>query len=83
MRSAKAEKARRDRVTVKAICDVASSISARIDKLRKPEVVFPVRSLGNVRYSTKKGYFEIGKDKSVRSLTVNTAKTFAQTLKMM
>ena len=83
MRSAKAEKTRRDRITVKAICDVASSISARIDKLRKPEVVFPVRSLGNVRYSPKKGYFEIGRDKSIRSLTVNTAKTFAQTLKMM
>ena len=83
MSSAKAEKTRRDRITVKAISDVASKITAQIDKLRRPEVVFPVRSLGNVRYSTKKGYFEIGGDKSVRSLTVNTAKTFAQTLKMM
>ncbi len=83
MKSAKAEKRRRDRITVKSIGDVAAGISARIDKLRKPEVVFPVRSLGNVRYSPKKGYFEIGKDKSIRSLSVNTAKTFAQTLKMM
>jgi len=81
--SAKAEKTRRDRITVKSIRDVAENISKKIDKLSKPEVVFPVRSLGNVRYSPKKGYFEIGKGKSVRSLSVNTAKTFAQTLKMM
>ncbi len=83
MSTPKSEKARRDRVTVKAIGDVARNISARIDKLRRPDVVFPVRSLGNVSYSLKKGYFEIGKDKSIRTLTVNTAKTFAQSLKMM
>ena len=83
MSTPKSEKARRDRVTVKAIGDVARNISARIDRLRRPDVVFPVRSLGNVSYSLKKGYFEIGKDKSIRTLTVNTAKTFAQTLKMM
>jgi len=45
--------------------------------------MFPVRSLSNVRYDPRKGYFEIGRDKSTRTLTVNTAKTFAQTLKMM
>jgi DNA topoisomerase-6 subunit A len=83
VKSPKTEQAKKDRITVKAITEVAGSVSARIDKLRKPDVVFPVRSLGNVRYSPKKGYFEIGKYKSVRTLTVNTAKTFAQTLKMM
>jgi len=83
VKSPKTEKARKDRMTVKAITDVASGISKKIDNLTKPEVTFPVRSLGNVRYSPKVGYFEIGKDKSVRTLTVNTAKTFAQTLKMM
>jgi len=83
VKSPKTEKARKDRMTVKAITDVASGISKKIDKLTKPEVTFPVRSLGNVRYSPKVGYFEIGKGKSVRTLTVNTAKTFAQTLKMM
>jgi DNA topoisomerase-6 subunit A len=36
-----------------------------------------------VHYDPKKGWFEIGKGKSIRTLTVNTAKTFAQTLKMM
>ncbi|HXV77578.1 MAG TPA: DNA topoisomerase IV subunit A [Candidatus Polarisedimenticolaceae bacterium] len=79
----KSEKARKDRTTVKAIDGVAGEIAARISKLSKPEVSFPVRSLGNVRYDPTRGYFEIGREKSTRTLTVNTAKTFAQTLKMM
>ena len=83
MKSPKTEQAKKGRTTIKAINQVAAKISGRIDKLQKPEVVFPVRSLGNVRYTPKVGYFEIGKDKSTRTLTVNTAKTFAQTLKMM
>jgi len=83
MKSPKSEKASKDRTTVRAISGVAREISERIDRRKKPEVAFPVRSLGNVRYDPKKGYFEIGKGRSVRALTVNTAKTFAQTLKMM
>jgi DNA topoisomerase-6 subunit A len=83
MKSPVREKAKLDRLTVKAITDVASKISGKIDRNQKPEVKFPVRSLSNVRYDPRKGYFEIGKGRSVRTLTVNTAKTFAQTLKMM
>jgi DNA topoisomerase-6 subunit A len=83
VKSPKSEKSRLDRVTIQAITDVAAGIDARITKLQKPEVSFPVRSLGNVRYDPKKGYFEIGREKSSRTLTVSTAKTFAQTLKMM
>jgi DNA topoisomerase VI subunit A len=83
MKSPKAEKERLDRVTVEAIVGVAESIHGGIEKMRKPSVDFPVRSLGNVRYDVKKGYFEIGRERSTRTLTVNTAKTFAQTLKMM
>jgi len=83
VKSPKTEQAEKGRTTVKVIDRVAAKISTRIDKLEKPEVVFPVRSLGNVRYTPKVGYFQIGKDKSTRTLTVNTAKTFAQTLKMM
>jgi DNA topoisomerase-6 subunit A len=83
VKSPKAEKERLDRVTVQAITGLAADIERSVERLRKPEVTYPVRSLGNVRYDPKKGYFEIGKGKSVRTLTVNTAKTFAQTLKMM
>jgi DNA topoisomerase-6 subunit A len=83
MKSPQSEKARLDRVTLQAIAGVASTIESKIEKHGKPEVAFPVRSLSNVRYDPKKGFFEIGKGKSTRTLTVNTAKTFAQTLKMM
>ena len=83
MSAVKSQKAKLGRVTVKAIKDVAESIDKRIVRKRKPEVTFPVRSLGNVRYDPRKGYFELGKDRSARTLSVNTAKSFAQTLKMM
>lgn len=50
---------------------------------RKPTMSTPIRSLSNVKYHAKKGHFEmLGKSKK-RTLTVNTVKTFAQTLKMM
>ncbi|MBZ5641095.1 MAG: DNA topoisomerase IV subunit A [Acidobacteriia bacterium] len=83
MTSPRAEKDRLDRITVGAISDVARGIQKKVDRHAKPEVAFPVRSLGNVRYDPAKGYFEIGRAKSVRTLAVTTAKTFAQTLKMM
>ncbi len=83
MKSPKTEKARLDRVTIKAMKALAVNMSKRIDKLEKPEVSFPVRSLSNVSYDLKKGYFQIGKGRSTRTLTVATAKTFAQTMKMM
>jgi len=83
MKSPQAEKARLDKITVDAITEAARGIDAKISRHAKPEVAFPVRSLSNVKYDPKKGYFEIGKGKSTRTLTVNTAKTFAQTLKMM
>jgi DNA topoisomerase VI subunit A len=83
MKSPQSEKSRLDKVTVEAIVDAAAAIEKKIERHAKPEVAFPVRSLSNVRYDPKKGWFEIGKGTSIRTLTVNTAKTFAQTLKMM
>ena len=83
MKDASAEKKRLDAVTLKAIRSAASDIHKKIDKKAKPEIRFPIRSLSNVRYDPKAGYFEIGRAKSLRTLTVNTVKTFAQTLKMM
>jgi len=75
--------AARDAKTVKLIVDAAQEIRGDILKRRKPDLEFPVRSLGNVSYSQKKGYFEIGKQKKTRTLTVNTVKGFAETLRMM
>ncbi len=72
-----------DRTTVRLIDRSATQVHEDIKRLRKPDLEFPVRSLGNVSYSKKKGYFEIGKQKKTRSLSVNTVKSFAQTLRMM
>ncbi len=72
-----------DGVTIDLICDTANDVHKDIRKRAKPDLAFPVRSLKNVSYSQRKGYFEIGRQKKVRTLTVNTVKSFAQTLRMM
>jgi DNA topoisomerase-6 subunit A len=72
-----------DKQTVKLIVDTADDIRTDIVKKRKPDLTFPIRSLGNVSYSPKKGYFEIGKQRKTRTLTVNTVRGFAQTLRLM
>jgi DNA topoisomerase-6 subunit A len=50
---------------------------------KKPSMKFPLRSLNNVKYTAKKGFLELKGKKKERTLTVNTVKTFAQTLRMM
>ena len=70
-------------LTVDLICETAVGVHQDITKHRKPDLAFPVRSLKNVSYSRTRGYFEIGRQKKVRTLTVNTVKGFAQTLRMM
>jgi DNA topoisomerase-6 subunit A len=72
-----------DKVTVKLIQQTAVGVQKSIHRHKKPDLSFPIRSLGNVSYSQKRGYFEIGKQKKTRTLTVNTVKNFAQTLRMM
>jgi len=80
---ARARQKKQDAITVRLIRETAEGVHKDILKRAKPDLAFPVRSLKNVSYSTQKGYFEIGKQKKVRTLTVNTVKSFAQTLRMM
>jgi DNA topoisomerase-6 subunit A len=72
-----------DEQTVAAIVGTAGDVHKSIQKRQKPDLAFPLRTLSNVSYSQKKGFFEIGRQKKTRTLTVNTVKTFAQTLRMM
>jgi DNA topoisomerase-6 subunit A len=72
-----------DGVTVDLIRKTAGTVHREIRDAKKPDLSFPVRSLKNVSYSQKTGYFEMGRQKKVRTLTVNTVKSFAQTLRMM
>jgi DNA topoisomerase-6 subunit A len=65
------------------ITETAEGIHKKILASKSPTMVTPVRSLNNVKYQAKTGYFEmLGRHKQ-RTLTVGTVKTFAQTLKMM
>lgn len=80
---ASAKKAKMDRVTVEAIEGTARKIYGAVQRAQKPELKFPVRSLSNVRYDARHGYFQIGRSRKTRTLTFNTAKGFAQTLKLM
>jgi DNA topoisomerase-6 subunit A len=66
-----------------AIHNSAQEIYKKIIARRKPTMRFPVRSLANVRYHPQRGFFEIAGQKKERTLTVNTVKTFAQTLRMI
>jgi len=75
--------ARLNATTVKSIVGTADRIHQTVLGGNKPILKFPVRSLSNVSYSTKKGYLEIGRGRKERTLTVNTVKGFAQTLRMM
>jgi len=61
----------------------ARQIQNKILRKKTPSLKFPIRSLSNVVYQPRKGYFEIKGRKKERTLTVGTVKTFAQTLRMM
>jgi DNA topoisomerase-6 subunit A len=72
-----------DRKTVTAIVGAADRVYDRIMEGQKPSMSFPLRTLSNVRYDRDRGYFEIGRSKKSRTMTVSTVRTFAQTLRMM
>ena len=68
---------------LKAIASSAEDIRRKILARKKPTMKLPVRSLANVRYQPERGFFEMKGRKKERTLTVNTVKTFAQTLRMV
>ena len=66
-----------------AIRASAEDIHGKIMARKKPTMKLPVRSLANVKYQPQHGFFEMKGQKKERTLTVNTVKTFAQTLRMV
>ncbi|MCC7575036.1 DNA topoisomerase IV subunit A [Candidatus Woesearchaeota archaeon] len=70
--------------------DALKKIKSSADKLKddvlkgnKAELEAPVRSLNNVIYNKNDGFFELKGLMKKRTLTANTVKTFAQTLRVM
>jgi len=72
-----------DKKTLRVIESTAQRVESSIMKRVVPELKFPVRSLSNVKYEKKTGYFELGRGRKARALSVNTVKNFAQTLRLM
>jgi DNA topoisomerase-6 subunit A len=72
-----------DKATVQAIERSMTEIYDDVSKKRAPKLTMPLRALSNVKYDKKLGYFELQKGRKKRTLSVNTVRTFAQTLKMM
>lgn len=70
-------------IVIKKINNLARNIYDSILELTKPYIDSPLRSLSNVKYDPKAGYFELAGKMKSRTLTANTIKTFAQTLRMM
>jgi len=69
--------------TLKKIQATTTKIFNNIKRKEKAEVEAPIRSLNNVMYNKKDGYFELKGLMKKRALTANTVKTFAQTLRLM
>ncbi|MBD3304117.1 DNA topoisomerase VI, partial [Candidatus Woesearchaeota archaeon] len=65
------------------IKDLATDMYKKILSKKQPKLTSPVRSLSNVTFDPKKGFFELSGKEKTRTLTAATVKTFAQTLKMM
>ncbi len=79
----KADPNGQDAKTIGVIESIARQVRASIDAGQLPNISLPVRSLDNVKYDQAKGYFELGNAHKARTLTVNTARAFAQTLRLM
>lgn len=68
---------------VKELKKIAEDVYKTILKKKAPSVEMPIRSLQNVDYNSKNGYFELKGKVLSRTLGAATIKTFAQTLMMM
>ncbi len=66
------------------IVEVAKQIHGDIGKKgKKPSMSFPIRSLSNVKFDPKRGHFVILGKTASRTLSYNTVKTFAQSMRLL
>ncbi len=68
---------------IASIKGVAKGVYDTIRSGKNPHISMPLRSLLNVRYDPKDGFFELAGKEKHRTLTASTIKTFAQTLLLM
>jgi DNA topoisomerase VI subunit A len=75
--------AKKETKVTKKITELAKEVYNKITLVEKPQLEMPIRSLTNVEYNEKEGYFKLQNKVKERTLTASTIKTFAQTLRMM
>jgi DNA topoisomerase-6 subunit A len=68
---------------MKQLIAQAEDIRGDIKGGRRPSLRIPIRSLTNVSFSPRKGFFTIGNKVSKRTLSYQTVKPFAQSVRMM
>ncbi len=68
---------------MKQLIAQAEDIYQDITAGRRPSLRIPIRSLTNVSFSPRKGFFTIGNRVSKRTLSYQTVKPFAQSVRMM
>ena len=68
---------------MKGLIVQAEGIYGEIKGGRRPSMRIPIRSLTNVSFSPRKGFFTIGDKVSKRTLSYQTVKPFAQSVRMM
>ena len=68
---------------MKKLTGQAEDIYGDIKNGRRPSLRIPIRGLSNVSFSPRKGFFTIGDKVSKRTLSYQTVKPFAQSVRMM
>jgi DNA topoisomerase-6 subunit A len=73
-----------DRERVGTIIEsIARRVRDSVARGELPELRIPARSLSNVTYDPKRGFFELGSLEKTRTLGARTAKAFAQTMRFL
>lgn len=72
-----------DEETIAFIDAIAGDVYDSIRRGERPSLEVLVRSLRNVTWDAEAGYLELGDARKRRTLTVNTVRSFAQTLRLM
>lgn len=67
----------------KQLEELGHTIHRAVLQGRRPQLSVPIRSLSNVRFAPRKGHFVMGEKKIHRTLSYQTVKPFAQTVRLM
>jgi len=70
-------------IVLASLRGIASEVVEAVRAGRLPAIEVPLRTLGNVRYQPESGHFELGTRVRQRGLKLRSARSFAQTLKLM